>query len=105
YNNAWKGKINGQTILIEKFLDRYFSYTPPAAAVVSAKENAEQVAGLYVASRRGEKSFLIVTEFIGQAKAFANYDGTLSIDPLKGSNGAFKRYEEISPLLYHQVDG
>ena len=105
YNSAGKGEVSGRTILFEKFLDRYFSYTPPAAAVASAKENAEQVAGLYVASRRGEKSFLKVTEFIGQAKAFANSDGTLSIDPLKGSNGELKRYEEISPLLYRQVHG
>jgi len=105
YNSAGKGEVSGRTILFEKFLDRYFPYTPPAAAVVSAKENAEQVAGLYVASRRGEKSFLKVTEFIGQAKAFANSDGTLSIDPLKGSNGELKRYEEISPLLYRQVNG
>jgi len=105
YNSAGKGEVSGRTILFEKFLDRYFPYTPSAPAVASAKENAEQVAGLYVASRRGEKSFLKVTEFLGQAKAFANSDGTLSIDPLKGSNGELKRYEEISPLLYRQVNG
>jgi len=105
YNSAGKGEVSGRTILFEKFLDRYFPYTPSAAAVASAKENAEQVAGLYVASRRGEKSFLKVTEFLGQAKAFANSDGTLSIDPLKGTNGELKRYEEISPLLYRQVNG
>ena len=105
YNSAGKGEVSGRTILFEKFLDRYFPYTPSAPAVASAKEKAEQVAGLYVASRRGEKSFLKVTEFIGQAKAFANSDGTLSIDPLKGSNGELKRYEEISPLLYRQVNG
>ena len=105
YNSAGKGEVSGRTILFEKFLDRYFPYTPSAPAVASAKENAEQVAGLYVASRRGEKSFLKVTEFLGQAKAFANSDGTLSIDPLKGTNGELKRYEEISPLLYRQVNG
>jgi CubicO group peptidase (beta-lactamase class C family) len=105
YNSAGKGEVSGRTILFEKFLDRYFPYTPSAPAVASAKENAGQVAGLYVASRRGEKSFLKVTEFLGQAKAFANSDGTLSIDPLKGTNGELKRYEEISPLLYRQVNG
>ena len=105
YNSAGKGEVSGRTILFEKFLDRYFPYTPSAPAVASAKENAEQVAGLYVASRRGEKSFLKVTEFLGQAKAFANSDGTLSIDPLKDTNGELKRYEEISPLLYRQVHG
>src|SRR2546421_13129414 len=87
-----------------------FPYTtlfrsPSAPAVAGAKENADKVAGLYVASRRGEKSFLKVTEFLGQAKALANSDGTLSIDPLKDTNGELKRYEEISPLLYRQVHG
>ena len=105
YNSAGKGEVSGRTILFEKFLDRYFPYTPSAPAVASAKENADEVAGLYVASRRGEKSFLKVTEFLGQAKALANSDGTLSIDPLKDTNGELKRYEEISPLLYRQVHG
>ena len=106
YNSAGKGEVSGRTILFENFLDRYFPYTPPAAATVaSAKEDTQQVAGLYVGSRRGEKSFLKITEFLGQAKAFANSDGTLSIDPLKGTNGELKRYKEISPLLYRQVNG
>jgi CubicO group peptidase (beta-lactamase class C family) len=105
YNSAGKGEVSGRTILFEKFLDRYYPYTPPAAAAASAKEDAQQVAGLYVGSRRGEKSFLKITEFLGQAKALPNSDGTLSIDPLKGTNGELKRYEEISPLLYRQVNG
>jgi CubicO group peptidase (beta-lactamase class C family) len=106
YNSAGKGEVSGRTILFGKFLDRYFPYTPPAAAAVaSAKEDAQQIAGLYVGSRRGEKSFLKITEFLGQAKAFTNADGTLSIDPLKGTNGELKRYEEISPLLYREVNG
>jgi CubicO group peptidase (beta-lactamase class C family) len=106
YNSGGKGEVSGRTILFESFLDRYFPYTPPApATVASAKEDTQQVAGLYVGSRRGEKSFLKITEFLGQAKAFANSDGTLSIDPLKATNGELKRYEEISPLLYRQVNG
>lgn len=106
YNSAGKGEVSGRTILFEKFLDRYFPYTPPAAAAVaSAKEDAQQVAGLYVASRRGEKSFLKITGLFGQPKAFANSDGTLSIDALKGTNGEPKRYAEISPLLYREVNG
>jgi CubicO group peptidase (beta-lactamase class C family) len=106
YNSAGKGEVSGRTILFEKFLDRYFPYkSPAAAAVASAKEDAQQVAGLYVGSRRGEKSFLKITELFGQPKAFFNSDGTLSIDPLKGTNGELKRYVEISPLLYREVNG
>jgi CubicO group peptidase (beta-lactamase class C family) len=106
YNSAGKGEVSARTILFEKFLDRYFPYTPPAAApVASAKEDAKQVSGLYVGSRRGERSFLKITEFLGQPKVFFNSDGTLSIDPLKGTSGELKRYQEISPLLYREVNG
>lgn len=106
YNSGGKGEVSGRTILFEKFLGRYFPYKPPAAAAVaSAKEDAQQVAGLYVASRRGERSFLRITGLFGQFKAFFNSDGTLSIDPLKGTNRELKRYEEISPLLYREVNG
>lgn len=106
YNSAGKGEVSPRTILFEKFLDRYFPYTPPAASPVpSAKEHAQQVSGLYVVSRRAERSFLKITELFSQPKAFSNSDGSLSIDPFKGANGELKRYEEISPLLYREVNG
>jgi CubicO group peptidase (beta-lactamase class C family) len=106
YNSGGKREVSGRTILFEEFLDRYFPYNAPAApAVASAKEDAQQVAGLYVGSRRGETTFLKITEVFGQPKAFFNSDGTLSIDPLKGTNGELKRYAEISPLLYREVNG
>jgi CubicO group peptidase (beta-lactamase class C family) len=106
YNSAGKGEVSSRTILFEKFLDRYFPYTPHAAVpVASAKEDAQKVAGLYIGSRRGEATFLRITELLGQPKVFFNSDGTMSIDPLKGTNGELKRYEEISPLLYREVNG
>jgi len=106
YNSAGKGEVSPRTILFEKFLDRYFPFTPPVAApVASAREDARQAAGLYVASRRGENTFLKITELFGQPKIFFNSDGTLSIDPFKGPNGELKRYAEISQLLYREVNG
>jgi CubicO group peptidase (beta-lactamase class C family) len=106
YNSGGKAEVSARTILFEKFLDRYFPFSPPAAGpVASAKEDAQQAAGVYISSRRGENTFLRVTSFLGQAKASFNADGTLSIDPLKGTNGELKRYAEISPLLYREVHG
>jgi CubicO group peptidase (beta-lactamase class C family) len=106
YNSAGKGEVSPRTILFEKFLDRYFPFTPPAgASVASASADARQTAGLYVASRRGENTFLKITELFGQPKVFFNSDGTLSIDPLKGPNGELKRYAEVSQLLYREVNG
>jgi CubicO group peptidase (beta-lactamase class C family) len=106
YNSGGKGEVSTRTILFDRFLDRYFPFThSPAAPVASAKEDAQQAAGLYVASRRGENTFIKLTELFGEPKIVFNADGTLSIDPLKGPNGELKRYAEISPLLYREIDG
>jgi CubicO group peptidase (beta-lactamase class C family) len=106
YNSAGKGEVSPRTILFERFLDRYFPYTPSIApAVPSAKEDAQLVSGLYLASRRGETTFISLTTLFGELKVLTNPDGTISIDPLKGPNGELKRFNEISPLLYREVNG
>ena len=106
YNSLGKAEVSPRAILFEKFLDRYFPFTPPAAApVATAKEDAKLVSGLYVASRRGDTTFFKLTNLFGEPKVFTNSDGTISIDPLKGPNGELKRYTEISPLLYREVNG
>ena len=46
-----------------------------------------------------------MTSLLGESKVFANPDGTISIDPLKGPNGQLLKFEEISPLLYREVHG
>jgi CubicO group peptidase (beta-lactamase class C family) len=106
YNSMGKADVSPRTILFESFLDRYFPYQPPAAPPVStAKEDAQVVSGLYLSSRRGETTFLKLTNLFDEPKVFTNADGTISIDPLKGPNGELKRYLEISPLLYREVHG
>jgi CubicO group peptidase (beta-lactamase class C family) len=106
YNSLGKLEVSARSILFDAFLDRYFPYTPPPAqAVATAKQDAQHVSGLYLSSRRFETSFLRVASFVGQAKVFSNTDGTISVDPLKGPNGEFKRFEEIAPLLYRERNG
>jgi CubicO group peptidase (beta-lactamase class C family) len=106
YNSAGKGEVSGRNILFDKFLDRYFPFTPAQAnQPANAKDDAKQVSGLYVVSRRGDRTFLKLTELLGQARVFTNSDGTLSIDPLKGTNGELKHFEEISPLLFREQHG
>ena len=105
YNSAGKGELSPRSILLEKFLDRYFPYTqPPAGKIENAKADAASVAGLYLTSRRFESSFLKLSS-LGQEKVSVNSDGTISIDPLKGPNGQLLKFEEISPLLYREVHG
>jgi hypothetical protein len=103
YNSAGKGEIRPREILFEKFLDRYFPYTEPAAGKIeNAQADAASVAGLYLTSRRIESSFLKLLSLIGQEKISANPDGTITT-PLKGPNGQLLKFEEISPLLYREV--
>lgn len=106
YNSAGKGEVSPRTILFDKFLDRYFPYTPPAGEKpVNPAADAQTVAGLYQPSRRFETSFLKLTSLLGQIKVIANADNTISIDMLKSPNGQLKRFEEISPLFIGKCTG
>jgi CubicO group peptidase (beta-lactamase class C family) len=106
YNSAGKGEVSSRTILFEKFLDRYFPYTPPSAGKVDdPKGDAAAVAGLYKASRRSDSSFVHLLTLFGETKVFPNADGTLSVADLKTPSGEPKKFEEIQPFLYREVHG
>jgi hypothetical protein len=106
YNSAGKGEASSRTILFEKFLDRYFPYTPPPAGKIdNPKADAAAVAGLYQGSRRSDSSFVHLLALVGETKVYPNADGTLSVDALKEPSGEPKKFEEIQPLLYRQVHG
>jgi len=106
YNSAGKAETSPRTALFESFLDRYFPFTPPAAAKMeNAAGDAQQIAGFYKSSRRFDSSFLSITTPLGEPKVIVNADGTISVDALKDENGQLKKLEEIGPFLYRQVHG
>src|SRR4029077_437012 len=88
------------------FLDRYFPFTPTAGQKpANTAADAKEIAGFYESSRRFDSSFLRITTFLGEPHVVTNSDGTISVDPLKGTNGELKKFEEISPFLYQEVHG
>lgn len=107
YNSAGRGQISPRTILWEAFLDRYFPDTRPVDAppLDSAKENAGAVSGKYMISRRGEGSFVKLLAVLGEASVSANDDGTLSVDALTDPNAKPKRWREVAPLIFRDVNG
>jgi CubicO group peptidase (beta-lactamase class C family) len=106
YNSAGKGEVSSRTILFEKFLDRYFPYTPPPAGKVdNPKADAAAIAGLYKVSRRSDSSFVHLLTLVGETKVFPNDDGTISVADLKTPGGEPKKFEEIQPFLYREVHG
>ncbi len=106
YNSAGKGEDSPRSWLWQKFLDRYFPYEPPApAGGLNPKEDAKQVAGSYIVSRRSESNFVKVGNAFGMAKIEANDDGTITCDLLKDLNGKPKKYKEVAPLRFRDVNG
>jgi CubicO group peptidase (beta-lactamase class C family) len=91
------------------FADRYLPpVNPPAVTKVDAKtaaEHAKMIAGTYVNSRRTDSSYLHLLDLMGQVKVIVNKDGTISVSMLKGIDSALKKFEEISPFLWQEVNG
>ena len=91
---------------MQLFMDRYFP-TPnstPAPTLKSAKADGEKVAGAYVLSRRGETSF---THLFGlqPIAVTENADGTITVPILVNAAGIPKRWREIKPFLWQEVNG
>ncbi len=106
YNSAGKGAASGRAELWEKFLDRYFPYAPPFEATLStAAQDARTVTGLYMSSRRSRGNIFEATSMMGEVTVSANPDGTLSANQLRDFAGQPKKFREISPQVYRDVNG
>jgi CubicO group peptidase (beta-lactamase class C family) len=106
YNSAGRGQVSPRTILWERFLDRYFPFTPSTATVPeSAKQDAKAVSGTYEISRRSESSFLKAFSLIGETTVSPAEDGTIQVDSLLAPNGKPKKWQEIAPMTFREIDG
>ncbi len=96
-----------RTALFEQFTDRYLPGPKPDGQVdaQTAKAHAEMIAGSYVMSRRAHSSFLSLLGLFGRTEVVANEDGTISIADFTGVNGAPKKWREIAPFVWRDVDG
>jgi CubicO group peptidase (beta-lactamase class C family) len=108
YNSAGRDQSAGtaRSYLWHQFLDRYFPYTPPAAAPpANTAADAAAVAGSYISSRGWETSFMKLASVLGEARVTAEPDGTLEVNAFKGLNGKVKKWHEIAPMIWRDVDG
>ncbi|HEY6270782.1 MAG TPA: serine hydrolase [Terriglobales bacterium] len=106
YNSAGKGEISNRTALFEQFLDRYFPYQiPPATPPASAAADAKAVSGLYLVSRRLEGNILEASGMLGELRVSGSPDGKITTDAFKDFSGRKKKFSEIAPLVYREVDG
>jgi hypothetical protein len=106
YNSAGKGEISPREAVWHAFLNRSSPSPPPASpAVANAAGDASMVSGRYLSSRRSDTTILKVLSAVGQTKVFPNSDGTVSVNALKDENGQPKKFREIAPLLFRDVNG
>ncbi len=106
YNSPGKGQTSPREDLWQMFLNRYFPYTPPAGQTVAhADQDAKQVAGRYISSRRSQGTVISFIDLASQGTVSANQDGTISISMARSLNGEPKHFREIGPLLFREVDG
>jgi CubicO group peptidase (beta-lactamase class C family) len=88
------------------FMDRYFPYElPPANPADEKMADAKRVSRSYLTSRRSETNFLRIGSYFSEVTFSANPDGTIQSKGIKALNGQPKRFEEIAPLIYREVDG
>jgi CubicO group peptidase (beta-lactamase class C family) len=106
YNSAGRAEGEPRNELWRKFLDRYFPYQPPAVPpLASAAQDARSVAGTYITSRGDQTNVFSVFSLFDEMGVAAKPDGTLTVDQLKDFAGQPKRWQEVAPLEYRQVDG
>jgi CubicO group peptidase (beta-lactamase class C family) len=106
YNSRGKGTISNRTAVWHKFLDRYFPYSNPGTpALSSAAADAREVSGHYIVSRRWEGNLIEALNMVEQAEVSANLDGTISISNTDDLNGRPKKFREVQPLVYQDLNG
>ena len=106
YNSAGKGEVSARSMLWESFLDRYFPYSPPAAASAAASDaDIKAVAGSYLSSRRSETTFLRLLYLLSEMQVSAGPNRTIVIDAFKGFNGQPMRFEPVGPMAFREAHG
>ena len=104
-NSAGKSVL--RTAVWDAFIDRYFPVESAAElpTLETAKQDAAAVAGTYLGSRRPEKSLFRIMGLLGETSVSANGDGTISVDSLTDFNGKPKRWREVAPMTFRDVNG
>jgi CubicO group peptidase (beta-lactamase class C family) len=106
YNSAGRGEGSPRAALWQKFLDRYLPYGRPVSAPQASRmDDAKKVSGIYFTSRRSWSNFLRLGFLLGEIKVTARPDGIIETDVFQNLNGQPRRFEEIGPLLYRNVQG
>lgn len=105
YNSAGRHQTGGRTAIWQAFLDRYYSHSFNEPTLETAKQDAQAVAGNYMNSRMSETTIFKALSLLGLAKVIPNEDGTIQVSQLLNQNGKPKKWREVAPMTFREVDG
>ena len=105
YNSAGRAQANNRAELWRAVLDRYYAYQPPPAKVADPSADALSVSGSYLVSRRSDQSILTMAGILSETTVAPSPGGSLTVSSMKGPNGELKKWREIAPLVFQEVDG
>ena len=108
YNSGGNRPGSGRGELQRAFLGRYFPEAPgipPAPPSDETIARGREVSGVYEVSRRSETKWLRVAALLGQVAVTSNERGLLTVENSKNLRGRTKRWREVAPYSYREVDG
>lgn len=108
YNSAGKNVGGGRGEVLRAFVNRYFPNASEPKVDVdpnTAKSDGHAVSGVYDVTRRGETTLLRLLGLLGQFRVSSDKDGVLTIEGMKNQRGELKKWKEIAPLIYSEIDG
>ena len=108
YNSLGKNVGGGRGEVWRRLVNRYFpSAGQPKIDVDpdTAKSDGRAITGFYNGTRRGETTFLSILALADQSKVSSDKEGVLQIEGMKNQSGELKRWREVAPLVYREIDG
>jgi CubicO group peptidase (beta-lactamase class C family) len=108
YNSLGKNVGGARGEILRAFMNRYFPNPgePEVDVDVSTqKTDGRKVSGVYDGTRRGETTFLKLVALLDQSKVSGDKDGVLTVEGNKNQSGELKKWKEVAPLVYSEVDG
>jgi CubicO group peptidase (beta-lactamase class C family) len=108
YNSAGKNVGGGRGEVLRAFMNRYFPNPGEPKVDVdpnTAKSDGRTVSGVYDGTRRGETTLLRMLALLSQFSVNSDKDGILTVEGNKNQRGELKKWKEITPLVYSEIDG
>jgi CubicO group peptidase (beta-lactamase class C family) len=108
YNSLGKNVGGGRGEVLRTFMNRYFPSSGEPKIDVDAntvRSDGRAVGGVYEGTRRGETTFLKILALVSQVRVGSDKDGVLIVEGDKNQRGELKKWKEIAPLVYSEIDG